>query len=375
MNVETFTEILGAEFYTGVPDSLLKPLCDFLTKKFPNSPTHHLIAANEGNCAAVAAGYHLATGKIPVVYMQNSGEGNVVNPLASLLHEKIYGIPLIFVVGWRGEPNVHDEPQHVFQGAITRELLDLLEVKNFVVEKDTSPEKLRHIMADYRKILATGNCVAFVVKKGALTFDEKISYKNSFKMRREDVLRKIIAVAGENFIIATTGKTGRELFELREALDKNHAHDFLTVGSMGHCSSIALGLALNRPEKTFWCVDGDGALIMHMGALAVIGSVKPPNLIHVVINNGAHESVGGLPTAATHANLTEIAQACGYVKTFKATSFDELENCLRLAKSARRLTFLEIECAIGSRSDLGRPTTTPAANKLNFMGELNDSQI
>ena len=226
MNVETFTEILGADFYTGVPDSLLRPLCDFLMKNFRD---RNIIAANEGNCAAIAAGYHLATGKIPVVYMQNSGEGNIINPLASLLNEKIYSIPIIFVVGWRGEPGVHDEPQHIFQGEITCEILSLMGVKNFVIDKETSPAELQSVMEDYKKILASGSCVAFVIKKGALTFDEKISYKNSFTMRREDVLRKIIDVAGKDFIIATTGKTGRELFELRE----EHSHDFLTVGSMG----------------------------------------------------------------------------------------------------------------------------------------------
>ena len=366
MNVETFTEILGANFYTGVPDSLLKPLCDYLMKNF--DATRHIIAANEGNSAALAAGYHLATGKIPVVYMQNSGEGNIINPLASLLNEKIYSIPIIFVVGWRGEPGVHDEPQHIFQGEITRELLNLMGVKNFVVGSDTSPEELQSVMADYRKILAAGRCVAFVIRKGALTFDEKISYKNSFAMRREEVLRKIVDVAGDDFIIATTGKTGRELFEIREARDKNHANDFLTVGSMGHCSSIALGLALNRPEKNFWCIDGDGAALMHMGALTTIGAAAPKNLIHVVINNGAHESVGGLPTAPV--NFGGVARACGYREIFKATSFDELEKILQRAKSARQLVFLEIECAIGSRKDLGRPTTTPAENKLKFMEKL-----
>lgn len=371
MNVETFTKILGADFYTGVPDSLLRPLCDWLIKTYGNEPTRHIIAANEGNCAAIAAGYHLATGKIPVVYMQNSGEGNIINPLASLLNEKIYSIPMIFVVGWRGEPNVHDEPQHIFQGEITCELLTLMGVKNFVVDKNTSPDELRGVMDSYRKILAAGKCVAFVVRKNALTFDEKISYANSFVMRREDVLRKIVDVAAQDFIVATTGKTGRELFELREANGQNHAHDFLTVGSMGHCSSIALGLALNRLEKIFWCVDGDGALLMHMGALAVIGAAKPQNLIHVAINNGAHESVGGMPTAAAKIDLPNIARACGYSEVLTATSADELEIALRQAKAARTLTFLEVECAIGSRKDLGRPTTTPAENKLNFMAELN----
>lgn len=375
MNVETFTEILGAEFYAGVPDSLLRPLCDWLIKTYGTEPTRHIIAANEGNCAAVAAGYHLATGKVPCVYMQNSGEGNVVNPLASLLNEKIYSIPMIFVVGWRGEPGVKDEPQHIFQGAITCELLNLMGVKNFVIDANTSPEELRGVMDDYRKVLAAGKCVAFVVRKGALTFDEKISYANSFVLRREDVLRKIVDVAAQDFIIATTGKTGRELFELREALNKNHAHDFLTVGSMGHCSSIALGLALNRPEKNFWCVDGDGALLMHMGALAVIGSLKPRNLIHVAINNGAHESVGGMPTAAAQIDLTGVARACGYPAVLKATSADELDTALQRATEARTLTFLEVDCAIGSRKDLGRPTTTPADNKSKFMEALHDSQI
>lgn len=363
MNVETFTKILCADFYTGVPDSLLRPLCDFLIKNFPNDPTRHIIGANEGNCAALAAGYHMATGKIPVVYLQNSGEGNIINPLASLL--SIYSVPMIFVIGWRGEPGVQDEPQHIFQGEITCELLNLMSVKNFVVDKETSAAQLQSVMDSYKKILAAGKCVAFVIRKNALTFDEKLSYKNSFTMRREDVLRKIIEVAAQDFIIATTGKTGRELFELRQ---KDHSHDFLTVGSMGHCSSIALGLALNRPEKNFWCIDGDGALLMHMGALGVIGAAKPKNLIHVAINNRAHESVGGMPVVPV--DLKAVAQACGYPKTFKATSFVELENYLQQAKSSKSLVFLEVECAIGSRKDLGRPTTAPADNKLKFMERL-----
>ena len=312
MKVERFTEILGADFYTGVPDSLLKPLCNWLMSTYGIDPKHHVIAANEGNCVGLAAGYHMATGKVPVVYMQNSGEGNIINPTASLLNEKVYAIPVIFVVGWRGEPGVHDEPQHIYQGEITRTLLDDMGIRNFVISKDTTEEELEAVMAEYRTLLAEGHDVAFVVRKGALSYDGKVEYKNSNPLLREEVIRHLTLISGTDPVISTTGKASRELFEAREADGTGHSYDFLTVGSMGHCSSIALGVALNKPETKVWCLDGDGAALMHMGAMAVIASMRPNNLVHIVINNGSHESVGGLPTAVKDVDLAKIAADCGY---------------------------------------------------------------
>ena len=320
---------IASSHFLGVPDSQLKALCNYLYKNCGIS-SDHIIAANEGNCTALAAGYYLATGKVPVVYMQNSGLGNVVNPVASLLNDKVYGIPCVFVIGWRGEPGLKDEPQHIFQGAVTLDLLKVMDIASFVVRKDTTEQELAAQMAEFQPLLAAGKSVAFVIAKEALTYDEKVSFKNDFTMTREEVIRHITAFSGEDPIVSTTGKASRELFEIRVRNGQPHKYDFLTVGSMGHSSSIALGIALSKPHTKIWCIDGDGAALMHMGALAVIGSQRPRNLVHIVINNGAH------------------------------------------ARNADELTFIEAKTAIGARADLGRPTTSAMENRDGFMAYLKE---
>lgn len=367
MDVENFSKILDAEFYTGVPDSQLKPLCDYLMNTYGISPCHHIIAANEGNCTALAAGYHLATGKIPVVYMQNSGEGNIINPVASLLNEKVYAIPMIFVIGWRGEPGVHDEPQHIYQGEVTIKLLDDMGISYFIISKETTKEEVSTAMMAFNEALAAGKQVAFVVKKGALSYSGDIAYGNTNLMLRENVIRHIVSVSGEDLIVSTTGKASRELFEIREENKQSHKYDFLTVGSMGHSSSIALGIALNKPERKIWCIDGDGAVLMHMGAMAVIGANAPQNLVHVVLNNASHETVGGMPTVAGSIDIVAIARACGYKNVTSADTFEEVDRALRFAKDSKELCFIEVKCSIGARSDLGRPTTSALDNKKSFM--------
>ncbi|MBR6322162.1 MAG: phosphonopyruvate decarboxylase [Lachnospiraceae bacterium] len=372
MKVEKLIEIIGADFYTGVPDSQLKALCNYLMYTYGIDPKHHVIAANEGNCTALAAGYHLATGKVPVVYMQNSGEGNIINPVASLLNDKVYAIPVVFIVGWRGEPGVHDEPQHIYQGEVTVKLLEDMDIASFIIGKETTEEEVREVMEGFRKVLAAGKDAAFVIRKGALSFDQPVEYKNDFTMKREDIIRHITAVSGEDPIVSTTGKASRELFEIREANGQGHQYDFLTVGSMGHSSSIALSVAVNRPEKKIWCVDGDGAVLMHMGAMAVIGSVHPKNLVHIVINNGAHETVGGMPTAAGSIDLPAVARACGYRSAESVSDFESLDRALRAAKERQALSLIEVKCSIGARDDLGRPTTTARENKEKFMAYLSE---
>ena len=370
MKVEKLVGIIGSDFYTGVPDSQLKALCNYLMATYGIDPHHHVIAANEGNCTALAAGYHLATGKIPVVYMQNSGEGNIINPVASLLNDKVYAIPVVFIIGWRGEPGIHDEPQHIYQGEVTRRLLDDMDIANFVIGRDTTDEEAEKAMESFRQVLEAGKSVAFVIRKGALTDAPNVVYKNDYPMLREEIIRHIVKASGEDPIISTTGKASRELFETRVANGQSHKYDFLTVGSMGHSSSIALGVALNKPEQRIWCVDGDGALLMHMGSMAVIGSNKPRNLIHIVINNGAHETVGGMPTVADSIDLVGIARACGYPYAVCVDNFDTLDAELEAAKTRNELSLIEVKCSIGARADLGRPTTTALENKKNFMEYL-----
>ena len=370
MKVESLFKIINSDFYTGVPDSQLKALCNYLMNKYGIDSAHHIIAANEGNCTAIAAGYHLATGKVPVVYMQNSGEGNIINPVASLLNDKVYAIPVIFIIGWRGEPGIHDEPQHIYQGEVTVKLLDDMGIESFIIGTDTTDEEVAAKMEEFRKILVQGKDVAFVIRKGALTDAPKIEYKNDNSMVREEIIQHIVKVSGEDPIISTTGKASRELFETRVANGQSHKYDFLTVGSMGHSSSIALGVAINKPEQRIWCIDGDGAVLMHMGAMAVVGANKPKNLIHVVINNGAHETVGGMPTVASEIDLVAIAKACGYPNAVTVETFEDLDEALEVAKNRKELSLIEVKCSIGARDDLGRPTTTALENKQNFMDYL-----
>lgn len=371
MKVERLVEIIGSDFYTGIPDSQLKPLCNYLMNVYGIDNKHHIIAANEGNCTAIAAGYHLATGKIPVVYMQNSGEGNICNPVLSLLNDRVYSIPVVYIVGWRGEPGIHDEPQHIYQGEITIKLLEDMDICSFVIRKDTTHKEVLSVMENFRDLLLKGKSVAFVICKDAISYNVKIKYKNNNLMIREDVIQHIVKISAEDLIISTTGKTSRELFEIRVANGQSHKYDFLTVGSMGHSSSIALGVAINKPGSRVWCIDGDGAVLMHMGAMALIGSIKPGNMIHVIVNNESHETVGGMPTAAGQIDFVGIAKACGYPEAISVDNFVDLDAELVKAKNRNKLSMIEIKCAIGARDNLGRPSITASENKKNFMNYVN----
>lgn len=370
MRVEKFAEILDSDFFVGVPDSQLKVLCDYLFETYGIDSQHHMIAANEGNCTALAAGYHLATGKYPVVYLQNSGEGNIMNPVVSLLNDKVYAIPMIFVIGWRGEPGLHDEPQHIYQGEITIKLLEDMDIQSFIIDQKTEESEVLKAMEGFRELMRQGKSVAFVIRKGALLGKSTVQYQNSWFMTREEIIRYITEVSGDDPIISTTGKASRELFEIREAADKGHQCDFLTVGSMGHSSSIALGIALQKKKTKIWCIDGDGAVLMHMGAMAVIGSHKPKNLIHIMINNESHETVGGMPTVAGSIDFVSVAKGCGYEYAVSVFQVDDLKKELMKAKDGNVLSFIEVKCSIGARENLGRPTVSAIENKNSFMRYL-----
>lgn len=366
---ETFYNELiqhGTDFFTGVPDSLLKNFCAYITDNAPEEK--HIIAANEGNATGLAAGYHFATGKVPLIYMQNSGLGNVVNPILSLVDPDVYSIPCILVIGWRGEPGVHDEPQHVKQGKVTCALLDAMQIPYVILTNDESDlhNQIEKCFAYVRKNNAP---YAFVVKKG--TFDD-YKLKNNIavaaEMTREDALEKIMLSASSNTaFVSTTGMASRELFELRVKHGQGHEKDFLTVGSMGHASQIALSIALQKKERKVYCIDGDGAALMHLGGMAIIASRNPNNYVHIVLNNNAHDSVGGQPTVGGKINLTGIAESCGYKKVYKAETAQELEAVLKAARENKELTFIEVKVKKGARKDLGRPTTTPIENKNAFM--------
>lgn len=357
------------DFFVGVPDSQLKALCDYLYETY-GVGENHVVAANEGNAVAIALGYHLATGKVPVVYLQNSGIGNIINPVASLLNGKIYKIPCVFIVGWRGEPGVHDEPQHLFQGEVTLPMLKDAGIETFVISKETTDKELDCAEKEFEKKLNDGKQVAYVIKKNALEFSGSVLHKNENTISRESAIEQIAKIAKDDFIVSTTGKISRELFEIREKNKEGHGRDFLTVGGMGHASSIAFGMALKNKGHKIWCIDGDGAVLMHMGAMSVIGTSGVHNLVHVVLNNEAHESVGGMPTVANKIDMCKIAEGCGYKNVLKIDKISDLENVLDSAKKSDELSFIEVKCMLSARKDLGRPTTTPLQNKIDLMSEM-----
>lgn len=369
MNASFLLDVLqeaGIDFFAGVPDSYLKGLCDELYGRFGTESIHHIVAHNEGGAVGLCAGHYLATGRPALCYMQNSGLGNAVNPLASLMDPRVYGLPCLLVIGWRGEPGVKDEPQHVKQGEITLGQLDLLGIPWGILDTDTSEEQFRIIFAELNKALQDGKCTALVVKKGALVSGYRPDYSNEFTLKRERAAEiLLLSMNDQDLVVSTTGKLSREIFEIRERTGCSHDHDFLTVGSMGHASMIALGMAESLPDRRIWCLDGDGAVLMHLGALPVIGKRSPARLIHVVINNRAHETVGGMPVCSGRLNLEKEAEAAGYVKVLSADSEGTLEEALKIINNIETggPVLLEIRCACGARDDLGRPTTTPRENR------------
>lgn len=360
----------GIDFFTGVPDSQLSGLCNELYARYGTESAAHIVAHNEGGAIGLCAGHFLATGKPALCYMQNSGLGNAVNPLTSLTDPQVYSIPCLLVVGWRGEPGVKDEPQHVKQGAVTLSMLELLDIPYDILSAETTDEEFRAGFAGLLKTLREEKPAAIVVRKGALTSADKPDYRNGCPMSRETALSVILSAAGpEDVFISTTGKLSRELFELRESRKEKHDRDFLTVGSMGHASMIALRMAIDLPGRRVWCLDGDGAALMHLGALSLIGERAPGNLIHVVMNNGAHESVGGMPVCSRKLNLSGTAKASGYRDVYTARTEEDLQTALEkmLALPDAGPAMMEVCCACGSRADLGRPTTTPLQNRNALM--------
>ena len=360
----------GVDCFAGVPDSLLKNVCAYITDHF--DAAHHVISANEGAAVGLAAGHYLATGRPACVYMQNSGEGNAINPLASLTDPEVYHIPVLLLIGWRGRPGEHDEPQHAKQGKVTTGLLDVMGIRYEVLAKEEAAAERQ--VARALEALGNGEVFALVVEKD--TFGDyrlRNAEKDTFVMSREEAIRTVAAALdGKDCIVSTTGMISRELFEYRTAMGQGHERDFLTVGSMGHASQIALGMALAQPGRRVWCFDGDGATVMHMGSLAIVADKAPRNLIHVVFNNGAHDSVGGQPTVGLKIDLPAVAKAVGYRAAYSVEDKATLAVILSEAKDLAGPVLIEVKVRKGNRKDLGRPTTTPVQNKEALMAFLKD---
>lgn len=360
-------EKLGIDFFTGVPDSQLKPFTNEIISRY-GVGRKNVIAANEGNAVGLASGYYIATDKPGCVYLQNSGLGNIFNPVTSLTNEEVYGIPVLYVVGWRGEPEIHDEPQHIFQGKITLQTLELLNIKAFVISQDITTEKIADIFDEISERFLNRQSSALVIKKGALENKIKVQFNNHNTLVRESAIKKIIeCIPSECLVTSTTGKISRELYENRELNGDSHEKDFLTVGSMGHASSIALGQALAHKDKRIVCIDGDGAVIMHMGAMATIGAYQPANLLHIVLDNSAHETVGGIPTVSQKIDFVSMAKSVGYEEAYEVENLNTLESVLKESIKKDKLIFIRVLVALGSRENLGRPKERPRDNLEKFM--------
>jgi phosphonopyruvate decarboxylase len=369
LDPKTFLDTLkrnGVTFTTGVPDSLLKNFCACIS-----DDGEDIIAANEGSSISLGIGHHLATGGIPLVYMQNSGFGNTMNPLLSLADKEVYAIPMLLMIGWRGEPGVKDEPQHVKQGRVSEALLEAMEIPYEILSdnQELAEKQVQHAFSVMKSDSAP---FALLVKKG--TFDkytQRTKDAPSNYMNREAAIEKILSkMSDEDVVVSTTGKSSREVFEIRVKQGSGHSRDFLTVGGMGHASQIALGIALSRPDRTVYCLDGDGAMIMHMGSAAIIGTQDVKNFKHIMVNNGCHESVGGQPTVGFEIDFLKIAEACGYNATYLAENSDQIDEVWGTFSSSDGPVFMEVRTSKESRDDLGRPTSTPQQNKEAYMQNL-----
>jgi len=355
---------LGVDFYAGVPDSLLKPVCFYLAD---HAGDKHVVAANEGGAVALACGYHLATGKVPLVYLQNSGQGNTINPLLSLADRDVYSIPLLLLIGWRGEPGTKDEPQHVKQGKVTVSLLEAMDIPCRVLAPE--PDAARRCVDELLAIAAAeSRPVALMVRKDTFEPYQPTGQRAAdFEMTREQAIEAVVAALGEtDAIVSTTGKISRELYEYRDRAGQGHQQEFLTVGSMGHASQIAMGIALARPDRQVFCLDGDGAVLMHMGGAAIVGAAGVANFKHVIFNNGVHDSVGGMATVGLRVSFTEIVKACDYTEAWRVERREDLAEKVAQLHSVRGPAMLEIMVQKGARADLGRPKTSPIENKTAF---------
>ena len=356
---------IGVDFYSGVPDSLMSEFSKSLHFDYDNK--NHVIAANEGTALGISMGYHLSSEKIPLIYMQNSGLGNFVNPYTSLVHKDIYDIPFVLLVGWRGEPGIQDEPQHIFQGKITLELLNLLEINYVTVDEHTD---LYFLINKIKESIDSDKPIAVVVRKNTFEKDKRVFENNLSLPERKKALKKIINIFGDQTVfISTTGKLSRELYELRKN-SGNLSNDLYVVGGMGHASSIAYGITQNLSDSTVVCLDGDGALLMHMGALGIIGQSNLKNFVHIIFNNSSHESVGGQPNIYKHIDVKELAKSFGYKQIIITDDIEELSHLN--TSNLNGPVFIDIKVQNYSDRNLLRPDKTPKENKNNFMKKVRD---
>lgn len=358
----------GINFFAGVPDSLLKEFCACVSHNYGSDS--HMITSNEGAAIGLGIGYYLGTGNVPMIYLQNSGLGNIINPVLSLASEKVYGIPMLIMVGWRGEPGVKDEPQHVHQGKVMIGSLEEMNLPYVVLSLDEKKavEQTQNALSLARDKMSP---VIIVVRKNSFEDFPEEKPQCDLELSREDAIITVAKMLPEkSVVVCTTGMPSRELFEYRANNNQGHYRDFLSVGGMGHASQIALGLCMAQPKRPTYCFDGDGATLMHMGSLAIIGQSSAVNFTHVVFNNGVHDSVGGQPTVGFGVDFCGIAKACGYVSAVEVHSYEDIIRAFNYASEHDGPHFIDIHVRPGNRLGIGRPTTTPKQNKNAIMKYL-----
>lgn len=358
----------GVDYFCGVPDSITGPFSHFLQD---HAEDRHVITANEGNAIGLAIGYHIATGKIPLVYMQNSGLSNAIDPLASLADRSVLSTPMLLLIGWRGQPGRNDEPHHARQGAITPDLLSNLEIPFGILSHDPT-EASQQVSKMIKNAGDQSIPHALLIEQGSLLdYSSNVLQVDKFPLSREEAVAIVVEALDEDaIVVAGIGKLSRELFEYRQKKDQRHDKDLLVVGGMGHASSIALGIAQQKPEHKVLCLDGDGSTLMHLGAIATIGNLSPANFYHVVFNNGSHDSVGGQPTTARNIDLSVIARACGYKYVASQSEAGLISSEATKMQQNIGPALLEVKIHLGARPDLIRPTIQPADNKEAFMSSL-----
>ncbi|MHA1448456.1 MAG: phosphonopyruvate decarboxylase [Candidatus Hodarchaeales archaeon] len=361
---------LELDFFTGVPDSTFKDWMTFLDKMHGEGLTN-IIACNECEAIAIATGYHLATGNLGIVYMQNAGEGKIVNPITSLCDPEVYSIPVFLLIGWRGEPGKKDEPQHRKMGKITLSMLEILDIPHEILPDDSN--KAETVIRKLKQIsLEDSKPVALIIKRGIINEPVSIREQESpYRMSREEAIKIIMDnLTGKEMIVSTTGKTSRELYEYRMS-ENQQPRDFYTVGGMGCASAIAFGMTIRNSDRKVLIFDGDGAVLMQMGSLATIGHYSPKNLVHIVFDNSSHDSTGGQPTVSNTADFSKVALACGYKEAKIISIADELAQTIQKLTSTSGPVIIVVKVKKGARADLGRPKTTPIENKkavMKFLG-------
>ena len=358
-------------YFCGVPDSSLTAFGAYVAEYATAS---HDLAVNEGSAVALAVGYHIASAKTALVYMQNSGLGNAMNPLVSLVDPLVLGIPMILLIGWRGQPGLKDEPQHAKQGPITKELLDSLGIP-YTLLSSNDLEAAKQVKQAVVETLKTKRPFALLVQDGTFeTFTLSQERAAKYPLTREVAIQTIVDnLTNQDAVVITTGKASRELFAYREKLGQGHNQDLLVVGGMGHASSVAYGIAKQKPAHKLFVIDGDGAVLMHMGVLPFIGCSGLKNFYHIVLNNGSHESVGGQPTVAQAIDLAAIAKNSGYTRTYSLSTSADIAKTIRSIKKLAGPVFVEINVGGRARADLTRPTIHPSKNKESFMKFLDEA--